>query len=187
MRSTSSFIFLTFALLLTGAAAQAQIIFDRPKTEPPLDNPYTLNVPRAEVIKGLREVLQTCATQINQQSSKPEDGQFVTQPVVFSKGVNTRTDIEHVATLLASDVHNWLRGRYYLEIRALPLDEKRSQLTIVAHIQGQLADVTGAKWVDLQSNGMLEDEALRGLASKVLGVEMGLKKGAPRRLMSCEY
>lgn len=172
---------------LLSVAAQAQIVFDRPKTEPPLDNPYTLNVPREEVIKAIGEVLKTCAIPFDTERTKPQEGRFFTQYVVFTKGVNARTDIEHVSNPAASDARNWLRGRVSLEIIVLPLDEKRSQLQVFAHVQGQVAEMTGSKWIDTPSNGQIEDEVLRGLAGKILGIDLGLKKGSARRLLGCEY
>ena len=84
-------------------------------------------------------------------------------------------------------MRSWIQGRYYLEITALPLDEKRAQLQIITHIQGQVADVAGNKWIATPTNGVLEDEVLRGLAGRILGLDLGIKKGAARRLFACEY
>lgn len=172
---------------VASVAAQAQIVFDRPKTEPPLDNPYTLNVQREQVIKLVGDTLKSCAMQLDAEKSKAQEGRFYTQPVVFTKGVNARTDLEHVSNPSASEVRNWQRGRVALEVIVLPLDEKRSQLQIVAHVQGQVADVSGSRWLDVPSNGRIEDEILRGLAGKILGIDLGLKKGSARRLLGCEY
>lgn len=174
-------------LTFISAAAQAQIVFDRPKTEPPLDNPYTLNVSRDEIIKGVSEALKSCNIQMDGEKTRLQEGRFYTQFVVFTKGVNVRTDLEHYSTPSAIEARNWLRGRAALEISILPLDAKRSQLRVVAHIQGQVAEMTGSRWIDTQSNGMMEDEVLRGLAGKILGIDLALKKGTPRRLLGCEY
>jgi hypothetical protein len=169
--------------------AQAQIQLDRPKTEPPLDNPYTLSVPREQILDNVREVLRACGIKIDEVKSKPREGKLITLPVVFSRGVTTRTDLEYLAEMPASDVRNWTQGRFFLEISALPLDQKRSQLFVSSHIQGRIADVTGSgEWIEGQSNGRLEDEVLRGLVSKILGIDLSIKKGAnPRRILNCEY
>mgnify|MGYP000943662201 CR=1 FL=1 len=45
---------LIFAAALANTA-QAQLTFDRPKTEPPLDNPYNINLPREKILEGVRE------------------------------------------------------------------------------------------------------------------------------------
>lgn len=181
-----------FALLLVicaAASTQAQIQLDRPKTEPPLNNPYTMSVPREQILETVREVLKTCAISLDEELSKPSEGKLITKPIVFTKGVTTKTDLEYLATLPADDVRNWRQGRYTLEISALPLDQKRSQLFIAAHIQGRLADaLDNNKWIEGQSNGRLEDEVLRGLAGKILGIDLSLKTGSnTRRILNCEY
>lgn len=183
------FLVASISVLFLSNVAHAQIQFDRPKTEPPLDNPYTMNVPREQILQTVREVLKTCSVQLDEELSKPNEGKLVTKPVMFTRGVTTQNDLEYLATMPASDVRNWLQGRYYLEISSLPLDQKRSQLLITAHIEGRLADVLdNNKWIEGQSNGRLEDEILRGLASKILGVDLSFKKGNnPRRFLNCEY
>jgi hypothetical protein len=185
----NSFFLVLGLLICLPALAQAQIQFDRPKTEPPLDNPYTMSVPREQILDAAREVLKTCSIQLDEELSKPNEGKLVTKPVKFTKGVTTRTDLEYLANLPASEVRNWIQGRYYLEISSLPLDQKRSQLFVSAHIQGRLANTTGTEeWIEGRSNGRLEDEVLRGLASKILGVDLSIKKGNnPRRILNCEY
>ena len=171
--------------------ARAQIQFDRPKTEPPLDNPYPIGVPREQILQTVQEVLKTCAIQIDDTLSKPSEGKIVTKSVVFTRGVTAKADLEHLAKMPAGEVRNWQQGRWRLEITALPRDGKSSQLSVIAHIEGKLADASGvAQWVEGQSNGALEDETLRGLAGKILGIDLSVKvsSGRPtRRIMSCEY
>jgi len=171
--------------------AQAQLTFDRPKTEPPLDNPYTMSLPREKILDGVKDVLKTCSIQIDENLSKPAEGKIVTKPVIFSKGVTTKSDLEYLSTLPAGDVRNWIQGRYSLEITALPLDQNRSQLLIGANIQGRISDVLSAnKWIDCQSNGRLEDEVIRGLAGKILGIDLSMKNSSgrsSRRILNCEY
>ena len=184
----SRLLFLAAVVAFSAVSASAQITFDRPKTEPPLDNPYTISIPREKILETIKEVLKTCALQIDENLSKPGEGKIVTKPVSFTKGVTTKTDLEYLGKLPADDVRNWVQGRFALEITALPLDQKRSQLLIVANIQGRIADVLNPnKWIDCQSNGRLEDEVLRGLAGKILGIDLSLKGNNRRRLLTCEY
>ncbi len=173
--------------LVLAAAAEAQIVFDKPKDKPPLDNPYTINVPREQIAREIQEVLQTCKIVLDTEKTKVEKGRFVTKPWVFTQGVNVKTDLEHVSRLPASDARSWIKGRYALEINILPLDEKRSQLQVIAYIQGQVADMAGTKWVESQSNGELEDDAMRGLAGRILGLDLSRKTNGKRRLMNCEF
>jgi hypothetical protein len=185
----ASFLMILITLGCLSGIAYAQIQFDRPKTEPPLDNPYTMSVPREQILETTREVLKTCSIQLDEESGKTSEGKIVTKPVKFTRGVTTRNDLEYLATMPASEVRNWVQGRYFLEISVLPLDQKRSQLFVSAHIEGRIANVTGQEeWVEGQSNGRLEDEVIRGLASKILGVDLSIKKGTnPRRILNCEY
>jgi hypothetical protein len=180
-----------FTLLIMGfgsTVAQAQFTFDKPKTEPPLPNPYTLGVLREPILAAAREVLKACAVPVDEDLSKANEGKLVTKPVVFSRGVTVRNDLEYFAEMPASSVRNWSQARYALEIVALPLDQKRSQLQVNAIIQGRAAEADGTlKWIDGRSNGRLEDEFIRGLAGKILGVDLSLKGKSQRRLLNCEY
>jgi hypothetical protein len=171
--------------------ALAQLQLDRPKTEPRLDNPYIINAPREQILQTVREVFKSCAIQVDETQSKPSEGKIVTTSVVFTRGVTVKADLEHLAAMPAGEVRNWRQGRWRLEIIALPLDEKRSQLSVNAHIEGKVADATGATlWIEGQSNGTLEDEAIRGLAGRILGIDLSIKVGSgrpTRRIMNCEY
>jgi hypothetical protein len=183
----TSFICALLCLIGWTVAASAQIQLDRPKPEPPLPNPYTITASREQIIKTAREIFKACAIPVDEEASKAVEGKVVSKLVVFTKGVTTRNDLSHLSNLPASEVRNWLQGRYGLEITALPLDEKRSQIQVFARIQGQMADVLGNKWIDSPSNGALEDEVLRGLAGKILGIDLSVKGNNRRRLLNCEY
>ncbi len=171
--------------------SQAQIQIDRPKPEPPLDNPFTINLPRELILESVRDILKTCDIKLDEALSKPREGKMVTLPVVFSKGITTRTDLEYLATLPADEVRNWTAGRFVLEITVTPIDQKRSHLFVFARIDGRIADAfEGNKWVACQSNGRVEDEVLRGIAGKVLGIDMSVKTSSQRpsrRILNCEY
>jgi hypothetical protein len=171
--------------------ARAQIQLDRPKTEPPLDNPYVIHAPREQILQTVREVFNTCAIEIDDTLSKPSEGKIVTKSVVFTRGVTARADLDHLARMPAGEVRNWQQGRWRLEVIALPLDEKRSQLSVSAQIEGKVIEASGgAQWVHGQSNGLLEDETLRGLAGRILGIDLSVKvsSGRPtRRILNCEY
>jgi hypothetical protein len=188
MRSILRLVWLGVAVSCLHAVAPGQIQIDRPKQEPPLPNPYTIAVPREQVIKVAKEVFASCKIPVDVEASKPEDAKLVTRYVVFTKGVTAKDDLEHLSTLPASDVRYWIQGRYTLELSILPLDGKRSQLQVIAHIQGRISGVMNdEKWIDSTSNGKLEDEVLRGLAGKILGLDLSVKGNNRRRLLNCEY
>lgn len=184
----TSFVLAFLALLVGTDVAHAQFTFDKPKAEPPLPNPYPMSVLREPILEAAREVLKACAIPVDEDLSKANAGKIITKPVVFSRGVTVRTDLEYLAEMPASAVRNWSQARYALEIVALPIDQKKSQLQVNAIIQGRAVDADGSlKWVDGKSNGRLEDEFIRGLAGKILGIDLSIKGKSQRRLLNCEY
>ncbi|MGH9846367.1 MAG: hypothetical protein ACREEM_47315 [Blastocatellia bacterium] len=188
-KSRLSFILaLLFLLVSLSGEARAQFRFDRPKTEPPLDNPYTVGVPREQIVQTVREILKTCAIPIDEDLSRSNEGKLVTKNVIFARGVTAKNDLEHLATMPAGEVREWQQGRYHLEITALPLDGKKSQIQVSAFFQGKVADAMRSNlWIDGQSNGLLEDDILRGLAGKILGIDLSVKGNNKRRILNCEY
>jgi hypothetical protein len=191
MKKLRSFFLALISVCCMSIVCQAQIQIDRPKPEPPLDNPFTLNLPREPILESVRDILKTCDIKLDEVASKPREGKLVTLPVVFSKGITTRTDLEYLASLPADDARNWTAGRFVLEISVTPIDLKRSHLFVAARIDGRIADAfEGNKWVAGHSNGRLEDEVLRGIASKILGIDMSVKTSSQRpsrRILNCEY
>lgn len=191
MKKLSLCLLTTICICFLSTISQAQIQIDRPKPEPPLDNPFNINLPRELILDSVRDILKTCDIKLDEAASKPREGKMVTLPVVFSKGITTRTDLEYLATLPADEVRNWTAGRFVLEITVTPIDQKRSQLYVFARIDGRIADAfEGNKWVACQSNGRVEDEVLRGIAGKVLGIDMSVKTSSQRpsrRILNCEY
>jgi hypothetical protein len=188
----TSYICLSLSLIIFfSIEARAQLQLDRPKTEPRLDNPFVIHAQREQILQTVREVLKTCAIQVDDSLSNQNEGKIVTQSVVFTRGVTAKADLEYLAKMPASEVRNWQQGRLRLEINALPLDGERSQISVIAHIEGKFIDASsGVKWIEGQSNGTLEDEALRGLAGRILGIDMSVKvsSGRPtRRILNCEY
>ena len=181
---------LLLVIFATGAeGVWAQLQLSRPKVEAALENPYPIGVPREKIIEAVRGVLQECKIELDEERTRPSEGKLTTRPVVFSRGGATRNNLEYFAAMPASDVRSWTQGRYFLEITALPLDQNRSQIFVAAHIEGRYADAsTGAQWAEGQSNGRLEDEVLRGLAGKILGIDLSRKSATPeRRLLTCIY
>jgi hypothetical protein len=179
------------SLCSLSVVCQAQIQIDRPKPQPALDNPFIINLPREQILDNVRDILKTCDIKLDEVASKPREGKLVTLPVVFTKGITTRTDLEYLASLPADQARNWTAGRFSLEISVTPIDQKRTHIFVAARIDGRVADpFEGNKWVTGQSNGRLEDEVLRGVAGKILGIDMGVKTSSQRpsrRILNCEY
>src|SRR5262245_28398701 len=92
-----SFVLALFIVSCGSNAALAQFTFDKPKTEPPLPNPYTMSVQREKILETAREVLKACAITVDEDLSKANEGKLVTKPVVYSRGVTVRNDLEYFA------------------------------------------------------------------------------------------
>lgn len=168
--------------------AFAQFTFDKPKSEGQLKNPYTLGAKRENIVKAVDEILKACSFPVDTIASRPIDGKIVTTNVIFTRGVTAQSDLEHLATLPSSQVRNWLQGRFILEITSLPLDQDHSQLQVSARLQGRMAGVAeGERWINGVSNGTLEDEVIRAIAGKVLGIDLSLYGKGKRRIANCEY
>ena len=187
-----SFCLALVCLICWSVATPAQIEFDKPKNKKPLPTPFTINATRDEILDAARAIFKSCKIPYEEMVERvlPVGDKLVTKHIVFTKGVNTRTDLAHYAELPAGDLHAWTAGRVYLEIIALPLAAKRSQISIVAHFQGRTAGImTGGKeeWVAHPSNRRLEDEVLRGLAGKLLGLDLSIDGDGRRRMLDCEY
>lgn len=191
MKNLRLLLLASISLCCLSIVSQAQIQIDRPKPEPPVDNPYTINLPRENILDNVREIFKTCEIKLDELATKPREGKLVTLPVVFTKGITTRTDLEYLAALPADEVRNWTAGRFLLEVSVTPIDQKRSQLFVFARIEGRVADsLEGNKWVTAQSNGRLEDEVIRGIVGKTLGIDLSVKTSSQRptrRILNCEY
>ncbi len=174
--------------------AQAQIEFDKSEAAKPLPTPYTIGVTRDRTLEIAREILNHCQIPFQDRSGRliPNEDVLVTDYILFAEDkVTSRTDLAHYTKLPANDPRVWTGGRVRLEARALPLDESRSQIVIAARFQGRVAPIgaysRNEEWVDCESNGRLEDEVLRGLAGKLLGIDLSIDRNGRRRILKCEY
>lgn len=184
---------LVIGLMVTGTAA-AQIQLDRPKRSEPLPSPYIVGLPRETILDTARAVLKTCQIPFTEPAPRAPQStaeSVLTGPLYFAEGVNSRTDLGYYANLPADDVRIWTGGRVRLEISALPLDARRSQLQITAFIEGRVAPIgdyaKAEQWLTVNSNLRLEDEVLRGLAGKLLGLDLSINQDGQRRILKCEY
>lgn len=194
MKSKDIWIALTSLALLIcwPIAAQAQLELDKPKNTKPLPSPYTITATRPRILDTAREILTHCKIPYQNESKSilPAGDKLVTENIIFTTGVNARTDLAHYSNPPVNELRAWTAGRVWLEIIALPLDVKRSQIQIVAHVQGRSGGITNSgeeEWIDCPSNGRLEDEVLRGLAGKILGIDLSIDRNGRRRILNCEY
>jgi hypothetical protein len=151
--------------------ATGQIQFDRPKTEKPLPNPSIVNAPRDELITLIKQILETREVPIDRENCDPTKGEctLVSKPVIFIKGIQTKSQLEHYAEVPAANVRNWSRGRYVLSIQVSPATPNTAQIGVYAKFEGMSDGVIGNEWVPLTSKGQLEDNLLRCIIDRIRG------------------
>ncbi|OYT72549.1 MAG: hypothetical protein CFK52_04970 [Chloracidobacterium sp. CP2_5A] len=153
------------------APVAGQISWGRGKEKKPmLPNPYTFNVPRDTLLESIRQVLSDRELIIDEKLSAEKPGRIVTQPVIFTRGALTSgSNLEFIARRPGGANFTWVRGRYALELEALPLDPQRTRLTVYARIEGERQTETGGVWVNCPSRGVKENEILEAIIKHLNG------------------
>jgi len=159
---------------MTGIAffsATGQIQLDRPKAPKPLPNPSILGAGRDDVKAVVKQMLETREIPLDKEdcNSKSGDCTLVSKPVIFIKGITTRSQLEHYCNAPAAQVRNWSRGRYVLRIEISPASPKTSQVGVYAKFEGFSDTGAGSEWVSLTSKGVLEDTIMRCIEERVRG------------------
>lgn len=166
---------LSFALLLTSvlAAATSQIQLNKPKSEGHLPNPSIIRGARDELRAVAKQMLETREIPLEREDCNAQTGEctLISKPVVFIKGITTRSQLEHYCEVPAATVRSWIKGRYSLRITITPATPTTAQVGVYARFEGMTDGVLGNDWVPLSSKGELEDKLLRCLDLRVKGVE----------------
>ena len=160
--------FMVFAAII----AEGQLEFKRPKTEKPLPNPFIMPSARDEVLTITKQMLETREIPVDKEDCNPATGEctLISKPVIFIKGIQTKSQLEHYAEVPVADVRNWVSGRYVLRIQISPASPKTSQVAVYTKFEGRTTDgAVGSQWVSLTSRGELEDKMLRCIQDRVLG------------------
>jgi len=162
---------LLLVLLLTGVTAFAQIEFKRPKPAKPLPNPSIVNATRDEVLKLTKQMLETREIPLDKEDCSGTTGEcaLLSKPVIFIKGIATKSQLEHYCEMPRVEVRNWARARYVLRFQITPATPKTAQVGVYARFEGMMNAVTGSEWVPLTSRGELEDLMLRCIQDRVQG------------------
>lgn len=153
-------------------AADGQLEFKRPKTEKPLPNPFIMSAARDEVLTVTKQMLETREIPLDKEDCNALTGEctLISKPVIFIKGIQTKSQLEHYSEVPAADVRNWVSGRYVLRIQISPASPKTSQVAVYTKFEGRTTDgAMGSQWVPLTSKGELEDKILRCIQDRVLG------------------
>jgi len=159
------------AVLLTSVTTLAQLEFKRPKPAKPLPNPAIIATQRDEVLSLIKQMLETREIPLDKEDCSGTTGEctLISKPVVFIKGIATKSQLEHFCEMPAVEVRNWARARYVLRFQITPATPKTSQVGVYAKFEGMMNAVTGTEWVALTSKGELEDLMLRCISDRVQG------------------
>jgi hypothetical protein len=163
---------LAVALILIPATlpTHGQIQWNRPKDKPMLPNPYTFNLSRDSVLDTVKLVLSDREIPLDPARSQEKPGVLFTKPVVFTKGALTSgSNLEYVAKRPGGNNLTWVRGRYSLQMEAVPIDPQKTKLTVYARIEGEYQTEIGGKWVECPSRGVKENEILEAILKQLEG------------------
>jgi hypothetical protein len=157
------------AFFLAGASGQIQ--FDKPKAEKPLPNPSILQASRDDLLKLVKQLLETREVALDKEDCNPANGEctLISKPVIFIKGIQTRSQLEHYCEVPTATGRNWSKGRYTLRIQINPASTRTSQVGVYARFEGMTEALTGSQWVQLASKGELEDKLLRCIQDRLQG------------------
>jgi hypothetical protein len=152
--------------------ADGQLELKRPKTEKPLPNPFIMPSARDEVVTVTKQLLETREIPVDKENCDPVTGEctLISKPVIFIRGIQTQSQLEHYAEVPVADVRNWVSGRYVLTVKISPASPKTSQVAVYSKFEGRTTDgAVGSQWVPLTSKGEFEDKMLRCIQDRVLG------------------
>src|ERR1051325_7603300 len=96
----------TFAVLLAVMTAGGQIHHNKPKTVKPLPNPSIVVATRDEVIALTKQMLETREIPVDKEDCNATTGEctLISKPVIFIKGIPTRSQLQHYADAPERDV-----------------------------------------------------------------------------------
>lgn len=161
------------AALWIAASTPGQIQLSKPKPEEALPNPMIVPASRDEVRAIVRQMLETKGIPFDKDDCDAQTGEcaILSKPLVFIKGITTKSQLEHYCEVPAADVRNWSKGRYTLRIQISPASPKTAQVGIYARFEGLVEDTIGSQWIPLSSKGELEDQLMRCLNQRIRGEE----------------
>jgi hypothetical protein len=156
-------------LLAVGCAAQIQ--FNRPKTAKPLPNPSIMNAARDETVTLIKQLLETREIPLDKEDCNATTGEctLVSKPIIFTKGIPAKSQLQHFAEMPDRDPRNWSKGRYVLRFQVTPATPRTAQVGANARFEGLTDGAAGQEWVQLASRGELEDMMLRCVQDRIAG------------------
>lgn len=154
----------------TGTGTGIDFGAGRTAAVPPLPNPYRITARRDVILKAIADVMRDRKLTVDEAASRLAEGIVVSQPYTFIKGaVITQTELGRYADISRSNTRGWTRGRYTLTVEVQPIDGSSANISVNAKIEGRTDGATGAEWITLGSEGVVEDEFLSALINMVTG------------------
>jgi hypothetical protein len=154
----------------TGAGRGFDFGKGRTPEVPPLPNPYRIAARRDAILTAIAEVMRDRKLIVDEAASKPAEGIVVSQPYTFIKGaVVTQSELGRYADVTTSTARGWTRGRYTITVEVQPIDGNNANVSVNAKIEGRTDGATGAEWTTLPTTGVVEEEFLSALITKITG------------------
>jgi|ERR1043166_3230942 hypothetical protein len=154
----------------TGAGRGIDFGKGRTPEVPPVPNPYRFTARRDVILNAIAELMSDRKLIVDETASKPADGIIVSQPYTFIKGaVVTESELGRYSVVPTSTARGWTRGRYTITVEVQPIDGNTANVSVNARIEGRSDGATGAEWTTLKSSGLVEDEFLAALVTKITG------------------
>lgn len=154
----------------TGAGRGMDFGKGRTPEVPPLPNPYRIAARRDVILSAIADLMRDRKLTVDEAASKPAEGIIVSQPYTFIKGaVVTQSELGRYADVTTSSTRGWTRGRYTITVEVQPIDGNSANVSVNAKIEGRTDGATGAEWTTLPSLGVIEEEFLSALVTKITG------------------
>ncbi len=156
----------------TSTGAGRGIDFGRGRTPvpPPVPNPYRLSAPNDVVAKAVEELMRERKLILDETVSKLNIGVLITQPFTFTRGtIPSQSELNRYAQIPEPNNYAWTRGRYTLTVEVEPLDNKSTNVSVNAKVEGRSESELGTQWITLRSSGIAEQEFIIALVERITG------------------
>ena len=138
-----------------------------------MPNPSIIGAARDEIVTATKQMLETREIPLEKEDCSQTTGEctLISKPVTFTRGITTRSQLQHFCEVAAADVRNWVKGRYVLRVQIAPASPTTSQVGVYARFEGMTDGLSGSEWVLLSSKGELEDKLLKCIRDRVRGLD----------------
>ena len=160
-------------VLVVVSGMSGQIQLSKPKAEQPLPNPSIIGTARDEILTATKQMLETREIPLDKEDCSQTTGEctLISKPVIFTRGITAKSQLQHYCDVPAAEVRNWGKGRYTLRIQISPASPHTSLVGVSARFEGMTDGLSGSEWVALSSKGELEDKLLKCIRDRVRGID----------------